>query len=68
MTEEQQKAIAAIQQKKSEEQLEYKEMMKELDETFQKRMEAVLTDEQTEKYKSPGKHWPADTVLKRITH
>ena len=51
LTEEQQKAIAAIQQKKSEEQLEYKEMMKELDETFQKRMEAVLTDEQKEKYK-----------------
>ena len=51
LTEEQQKAIAAIQQKKSEEQLEYKEMMKELDETFQKRMEAILTDEQKEKYK-----------------
>ena len=51
LTEEQQKAIAAIQQKKSEEQLEYKEMMKELDETFQKRMEAVLTEEQKAKYK-----------------
>ena len=51
LTEEQQKAIAAIQQKKSEEQLEYKEMMKELDETFQKRMEEILTDEQKEKYK-----------------
>ena len=51
LTEEQQKAIAAIQQKKSEEQLEYKEMMKELDETFQKRMEGILTDEQKEKYK-----------------
>ena len=51
LTEEQQKAIAAIQQKQSEEQLEYEEMMKELDETFQKRMEEILTDEQKEKYK-----------------
>jgi hypothetical protein len=51
LNEEQQKAIAAIQQKQSEEQLEYEEMMKELDETFQKRMEGLLTDEQKEKYK-----------------
>ena len=51
LTEEQQKAIAAIQQKQSEEQLEYEEMMKELDETYQKRMESILTDEQKEKYK-----------------
>ena len=51
LTEEQQKAIAAIQQKKSEEQLEYKEMIKELEEGYINRMEAVLTDEQKEKYK-----------------
>ena len=51
LNEEQQKAIAAIQQKQREEQLEYEEMMKELDETFQKRMEGILTDEQKEKYK-----------------
>ena len=51
LTEEQQKAIAAIQQKKSEEQLEYSEMMKELEEDYLKRMEGILTDEQKEKYK-----------------
>ena len=51
LTEEQQKAIAAIQQKKSEELLEYKEMIKELEEGYINRMEAVLTDEQKEKYK-----------------
>ena len=51
LNEEQQKAIAAIQQKQSEKQLEYEKMMKELNETFQKRMEGILTDEQKEKYK-----------------
>ncbi len=51
LTEEQQKAIAAIQQKKSEELLEYKEMIKELEEGYINRMEAVLTDEQKAKYK-----------------
>ena len=51
LNEEQQKAIAAIQQKQREEQLEYEEMMEELDETFQKRMEGILTDKQKEKYK-----------------
>lgn len=51
LNEEQQKAIAAIRQKQSEEQLEYSKMMKELDETYQKRMEEILTDEQKEKYK-----------------
>ena len=48
LNEEQQKAI---QQKQSEEQLEYSEMIKELDETYQKRMESVLTEQQKEKYK-----------------
>ena len=51
LTEEQQKKIAAIRLKQSEEQLEYSEMMKELDETYQKRMEGLLTDEQRGKYK-----------------
>ena len=51
LNEEQQKAIAAIQQKQREEQLEYEEMMEELDETFQKRMEGILTDKHKEKYK-----------------
>ena len=51
LTEEQQKAIAAIQQKKSEELLEYSEMMKELEEDYLKRMEGILTDEQKKKYK-----------------
>ena len=39
------------QKKQSEEQLEYSEMIKELDETYQKRMESVLTEQQKEKYK-----------------
>ena len=51
LTEEQQKEIAAIEQKQLEEQLEYSEMMKELDKTYQKRVESILTDEQKEKYK-----------------
>ena len=51
LTEEQQNKIAAIRLKQVEEQLEYSEMMKELNETYQKRMEGILTDEQKEKYK-----------------
>lgn len=51
LTEEQQNNIAAIRLKQVEEQFEYSEMMKELDETYQKRMEGILTDEQKEKYK-----------------
>ena len=51
LTEEQKKEIAAIEQKRSEEQLEYSEMMKELEEDYLKRMEGILTDEQKEKYR-----------------
>ena len=51
LTDEQQKEIAAIRLKQMEEQLEYSEMMKELDETYQKRMESVLTEQQKEKHK-----------------
>ncbi len=51
LTDEQQKEIAAIRLKQIEEQLEYSEMMKELDETYQKRMESVLTEQQKEKHK-----------------
>ena len=51
LTDEQQKAFAAIKLQQMEEQLEYQEMMRELDETYQKRMEGILTDEQKEKHK-----------------
>jgi Spy/CpxP family protein refolding chaperone len=51
LTDDQQKEITAIRLKQMEEQLEYSEMMKELDAAYQKRMESVLTEEQKEKYK-----------------